>query len=159
MTEELRERQETTVYIAKTNDARDIANIEKICFSDPWSEKSVDGHLSLDFSVNIVAKQSDKTVGYILGQRLYDEFEVLRIATLPQYRRMGIGEMMLSEFFRISGFGDGCRCFIEVRESNAAAVSLYRKVGFLTTGERKNYYNHPRENAIILEKQGNDKCS
>ncbi|MDY3845673.1 MAG: ribosomal protein S18-alanine N-acetyltransferase [Eubacteriales bacterium] len=137
-------------------DARDIADIEGICFSDPWSEKSVREHILLDFSVNVVARhsKSGKTVGYVLGQRLYDDIEVLRVATLPEYRLRGIGKRMLCEFLRLSDFGSECRCFIEVRESNEAAISLYLKLGFSKTGIRKNYYIRPRENAIILKKQG-----
>ena len=141
---------------SRAEDAKDIADIEGICFSDPWSEKSVREHILLDFSVNVVARhsKSGKTVGYVLGQRLYDDIEVLRVATLPEYRLRGIGESMLREFFRLSDFASGCRCFIEVRESNEAAISLYIKLGFSKTGMRKNYYIRPRENAIILEKQG-----
>lgn len=78
------------------------------------------------------------------------EGEILNLAVAPAFRRLGVGQAILRQMLSFAAQRGGERVFLEVRESNGPARRLYEKEGFLPCGVRKNYYNHPRENALLL---------
>lgn len=130
-----------------------IAEIEKLCFSDPWSEKSVAFELSNRLSLWLVALDGDTVAGYVGSQSVLDEADMMNVAVHPDYRRQGIGRdlvLTLTEALQKKGIRG---LMLEVRQSNAPAIALYEKLGFQQVGLRPNYYRNPKENALILRKE------
>ncbi len=130
-----------------------IAELEKLCFSDPWNEASVASELTNKLSLWLVAEDGGTVAGYVGSQTVMDETDMMNIAVHPDYRRQGIARELIHGL--ISALKEkGSRCLtLEVRESNAPAIALYGSEGFQQVGLRKNYYRHPKENAIILRKE------
>jgi len=130
-----------------------VAQLEKRCFSDPWSEKSIASELTNPLSLWLVAEDGENTVGYVGSQTVLDETDMMNIAVDPDFRRQGIAEKLVNAL--VEALDDrGSRCLtLEVRASNDPAKQLYGKLGFLQAGIRKNYYRNPREDALILRKE------
>jgi len=130
-----------------------IAQLEKICFSDPWSEKSVASELDNKLAFWLVAAEGDTVAGYIGSQTVIDETDMMNVAVHPDFRRKGIAEALVNGLVEhLKTMGSRCLT-LEVRASNAAAIALYEKLGFAEIGRRKNYYRNPREDALILRKE------
>ncbi len=130
-----------------------VAELEKLCFRDPWSEKSVASELENALSCWLVALDGETVAGYIGSQTVLDETDMMNIAVHPAYRRRGVGEALVSELIaRVKARGSRSLT-LEVRASNLPAQRLYEKLGFVQTGRRPGYYFHPREDALILRKE------
>lgn len=130
-----------------------VAELEKICFSQPWSEKSVAGELENPLSLWLVAMDGDRLAGYVGSQTVMDETDMMNLAVAPQFRRQGVGEALVNAL-TASLKELGSRCLtLEVRDSNEAARALYGKLGFVEVGRRRGYYRDPREDALILRKE------
>ena len=130
-----------------------IAELEKLCFSDPWSESSVASELNNRLSLWLVALDGDTVAGYVGSQSVLDEADMMNIAVHPDYRRQGIGRdlvLALSDALKEKGIRG---LMLEVRASNAPAIALYEQLGFRQVGMRPNYYRNPKENALILRKE------
>ena len=130
-----------------------VAQLEKRCFSDPWSEASIAAELNNELSLWLVALEGDTVVGYIGSQTVCGETDMMNVAVHADYRRRGIAEALISSLMeRLWSLGSHSLT-LEVRASNAPAVALYEKLGFAQVGLRKNYYRNPREDALILRKE------
>lgn len=135
-------------------DPKDISDsvsaIENICFSVPWTKRSIESQVLTDGSVFLLACDDDNTpAGFICGQCVADECELYRIAVLPDYRRQGTADMLMERFLA-ECVDKGIRSvFLEVRCDNEAAKCLYEKHGFAIAGLRKNYYTEPVCDALI----------
>lgn len=130
-----------------------IAELEKLCFSDPWSAKSIASELANPLSKWLVAMDGDKLCGYVGSQTVMGETDMMNIAVHPDYRRRGIAESLIQALvILLKEAGSHCLS-LEVRASNEAAIALYTKQGFAQVGIRPNYYRNPRENALILRKE------
>lgn len=128
-----------------------VAEIEKLCFSDPWSRRMLSEHLENECAATLVAQGSDGTVlGYAGLLVVLDEGYITNVAVRPDYRRQGIAGELLGVFRRFAEGNKLAFLTLEVRESNAPARALYAKYGYKEVGVRKNYYDHPKENAIIM---------
>ena len=130
-----------------------VAQLEKICFSDPWSEKSIEAELSCRLSLWLVALEEDKVVGYVGSQTVIDQTDMMNIAVHPEYRRQGIAEKLIAALVDELKAKGSLGLMLEVRASNLPAVSLYEKLGFAQVGRRPNYYRNPKEDALILKKE------
>ena len=130
-----------------------IAELEKLCFSDPWSEKSIETELSCRLSVWLVALEGEQVVGYVGSQTVIDESDMMNIAVHPDFRRRGIAEALVAELEAALRQRGSRALTLEVRDSNASAIALYEKLGFAQVGLRKNYYRNPKEDARILRKE------
>ena len=130
-----------------------VAALEVICFSTPWSEKSILQETVNPLSCWIVAVEEDRVVGYIGSQAVLGEADMMNIAVDPGFRRRGIAEklvqMLISELKSKSVHS----ITLEVRVSNTPAQELYTKLGFSQIGRRPGYYSHPKEDALILKKE------
>ena len=135
------------------NHVRQIAELERLCFHDPWSENSIASELGNRLSVWLVALDEDKVVGYVGSQTVIDETDMMNIAVHPDYRNRGVATALIVELTQQLRMRGSKGLMLEVRESNSAAISLYDKHGFLQVGCRRNYYRNPRENAMILRKE------
>ena len=130
-----------------------IAELEKICFSDPWSERSIASELDNKLAFWLVATEGDTVAGYIGSQTVMDETDMMNVAVHPDFRRRGIAEALVTGLVEeLKTLGSHCLT-LEVRASNAPAIALYEKLGFSEIGRRKNYYRNPREDALILRKE------
>ena len=130
-----------------------IAELEKICFSDPWSEKSVASELSNPLSLWLVAVEGARVVGYIGSQTVEGEADMMNVAVHPEYRRQNIALALVNRLVEALKERGSHSLSLEVRQSNAPAIALYEKLGFQQAGLRPNYYRNPKENAYILRKE------
>ena len=130
-----------------------IAELERQCFSTPWSETQLEDALYNDASCFIVAEDGEGGVlGYAGLTTVLDEGYINNIAVEEAARKHGVASALLDVFCR---FGEVNLAFLtlEVRKSNAAAIALYEKHGFEQVGLRKGYYQRPREDAIIMTRE------
>ena len=132
-----------------------VAALEKVCFSDPWSEKSVASELENPLSCWLVVLDGETVAGYVGSQTVLGEADMMNLAVDPDFRRQGIGEaLVLRLVAELKSRGAYCLT-LEVRASNEAAIGLYDKLGFAAVGRRRGYYEKPREDACILRKEWN----
>ena len=131
-------------------DAEFLGKIEKETFSDPWKEEDILSLISTEGAMCYTAVSDGEISAYVLGRIIAPEGEIYRIATLPKYRRRGIATRLLERLLREEEKNGLESLFLEVRESNIAARSLYESLGFNTIGKRKNYYKHPTEDAVLM---------
>lgn len=130
-----------------------VAALEKLCFSDPWSERSVASELTNELSLWLIAEEGEIVLGYVGSQTVQDETDMMNIAVHPDHRREGIAAALIAELVsRLKARGSRC-LKLEVRASNAPAIALYEALGFTQLGLRKNYYRNPKEDALILGKE------
>lgn len=130
-----------------------IARLEEICFSEPWSEKSIASELDNPLSLWLVALDGETVAGYIGSQTVMDETDMMNVAVHPEYRRQGIGEALVMALIRQLQQTGSRNLSLEVRTSNVSARNLYEKLGFIQVGKRPRYYRNPREDAYILRKE------
>ena len=127
-----------------------VAEIEKLCFSHPWSESTVCSEIKSGFSDFFGAFSGEKLAGYIGGRTIAGETEIFNVAVAPEFRRNGIGKTLIEKFIETVREKDTQVIFLEVRTSNLSAISLYEKTGFVFCGIRKDYYTDPKENALLM---------
>lgn len=131
---------------ATINDVKSIYDI----FSEtltPWSEQNIISSVNRDF---ILVYEEESIEGVIVFSRVLDECELLNFAVLNEKRGKGIGKELLKTSLS-DKFLHSSNIFLEVRESNTPAISLYKKMGFESIGTRKNYYANPQENAVLMK--------
>ena len=137
---------------ADMNMLGDITDIENEAFTCPWSEKSfADAIASESISVNVIESEG-KLCGFYCLLVIGVESELLNIAVSSEFRQKGLGSALMEHLIDAAKAFGAEIIFLEVRESNAPARRLYKKYGFTEIGVRKNYYNFPRENAVVMEK-------
>ncbi len=127
-----------------------MVELEKICFSMPWTADVIRSELNNPSCLYLAAVDGDTLVGYIGVQTVLDEGYINNVAVRPEYRRRGIAAALISLLAEQAQAIGLAFMTLEVRESNAPAISLYEKLGFTTVGRRKNYYEKPREDAILM---------
>ena len=130
-----------------------VAELEALCFSDPWSERSIAGELDNPLSTWLVCTDGDTMLGYVGSQTVMGETDMMNVAVRPDARRQGIAQrLILALVEELKKQGSHCLT-LEVRASNQNAISLYQKLGFSQIGRRPNYYRNPKEDALILRKE------
>lgn len=151
----------TTAYLASSvtnmkiellskKDAPCVAKIEQECFSTPFKESDVLEYLDNPIWHFFVAKNEEKVLGYISFTKILDEIQIVNVATSQEYRKIGVGKALISALLDFAKKNEATKLFLEVRESNIAAISLYRGFGFYEVGISKNHYKEPTENAILM---------
>lgn len=130
-----------------------VAELEKLCFSAPWSENAVRGELTNPLSLWIVAVDGDTVAGYIGSQSVMGEADMMNVAVSPAYRRQGIAEKLVVTLAEKLTAQNVSSLTLEVRASNKPAIALYEKLLFVQVGRRPNYYTKPKEDALILRKE------
>jgi ribosomal-protein-alanine acetyltransferase len=124
-----------------------MANIERDCFSDPWSPSAL---ATLLDGVALVASSEGRLVGYVFARAAADEGEILNLAVRDGSRRQGVGRRLVTAVLEVLCARGVERVILEVRESNVAARAFYRELGFRKLGSRPRYYRNPPEDALIL---------
>ena len=137
----------------ESKDVQAIAELEKVCFSDPWSENSIASELNSRLSYWLVAEVGGNVVGYIGSQSVLDAADMMNLAVAPEFRRQGIGESLVNALVAYLQQKGIIALLLEVRASNDPAIALYERLGFEQVGRRPNYYHHPKEDALIMRKE------
>lgn len=141
------------IRMMKKEDILQLAELEKRCFSDPWSVSAFEYELKNPLSVWLIAAEGDQVAGYVGSQTVIDESDMMNIAVAPAYRRQGIAEKLISMLIVQLKERGSNSLTLEVRASNIPAIGLYQKLGFTQVGRRPNYYRNPKEDALILRKE------
>ena len=129
-----------------------VEALENICFPrDPWSRRIFEDSLANENTSALIAQAPDGSLlGYLFFTVVLDEGGVDNIATAPGARRQGVGRALMEAFHRRAAAMGAAYLLLEVRPSNTGAAALYEKLGYQIVGRRKNYYEHPKEDAIIM---------
>ena len=137
------------IRILKSEDLEQIAEIERLCFGEPWSENSLE-LLLRDGNFGVAAIEEGRVVGYVGVISAPPEGEITNVATHPDFRRRGVGESVLEYLKREAGDRGIESLYLEVRRSNSPARGLYEKMGFAVIGERRGFYKNPKEDAVLM---------
>lgn len=131
-----------------------LEQLERMCFSRPWSKKMLAEELDNQCAAFLVAvePETEQPVGYAGLLVVADEGYITNVAVFPEYRRRGVAAQLLSVFENFARGSHLAFLTLEVRPSNTAAIALYESFGFRQAGRRKNYYDLPKEDALILTK-------
>jgi len=129
-----------------------IAELERTCFSEPWSAEAIlDSFRS--GTVFFVALKDGLVLGYVGIKPVLDEGYITNVAVFPEYRNSGVAKALMNRLDRFAKDRELSFITLEVRESNTPAISLYSRFGYKNEGLRKNFYRSPLENAIIMTKR------
>jgi ribosomal-protein-alanine N-acetyltransferase len=137
---------------ARRADIAAMARVERNNFSDPWSPEQLDRALTWPGSAAFVCLTGDAIVGCVIGRVVVDQAEILSLAVEQGYRRRGLGEQLLDVALTAMADRGETTAWLEVRQSNLAALALYQAHQFATTGTRRDYYRDPTEDALILRR-------
>ena len=138
---------------AKKRHIAQLEELEKVCFSMPWTAEQLEGQLPDKNHQFIVAESSEgEILGYVGMMYVIDEGYISNVAVKPEYRRLHIAQALIEELLNRGEKLGLSFISLEVRQSNDAARALYSKLGFEAAGLRKNYYDLPKEDAIIMTK-------
>ena len=127
-----------------------VEALEKSCFSHPWSRQSLERDLENEQSLFYAAVEDGQVIGYIGMSFVLDEGYIYNVAVDGNHRKNGVGSALIRTLVTHCKKEGFAFLTLEVRESNAAARSLYRHFGFIKVGERENYYSDPTENAVLM---------
>lgn len=134
----------------KTVDIEQVIAIERASFQFPWSTRFFLEELQVECARSILAEVKGRIVGYVLFWFLSEEVDIHNIAVHPDFRRHGIGRLLLDQVVEAARRQECVRVTLDVRHSNSAAQSLYRSFGFDTRGLRKGYYSDNGEDALVM---------
>ncbi len=137
----------------RNDDLDQITEIEKTCFSLPWSKISFEQELKNELAYYQCAEEKSKIMGYMGMWRILDECHITNVAVLPEYRNKGIATLLIDKMIEICKCSEIKYMTLEVRQSNLPAINLYEKFGFVSVGKRPRYYMKPIEDAIIMWKK------
>ena len=130
-----------------------VAQIERDTFSDPWPLSVLEAELQNPLAFLLVAEKDGEVLGYVGSQIVPPEADMMNLAVKEAYRGQGIARRLLDALFCALRPRGVTSLTLEVRASNAPAIALYRALSFAEVGVRKNYYFHPREDALIFKKE------
>lgn len=128
----------------------EIAKTEEMCFSEPWSEGAVSNFLSYDFNGAFICIADGAFAGYVTYTSLCGEVQIANVATVPVFRRNGIGSLLIQHLVCVAKETENEVITLEVRSENKPAIALYQKFGFVTVGVRKNFYKKPDDDALLM---------
>ena len=134
----------------ESQDIEAVGQLEKQCFSDPWSEKLLMDGLNSKWDTFWVAVLDDAVIGYSNLRVLSGEGELERIAVAPDQRRLGIGRKLMEAMEDFATQNQVKAVTLEVRSQNTAALNLYKSYGFEEAGIRIRYYHDPEDDAVIM---------
>ena len=131
----------------------EVAKLEQQVFSQPWSRQGFLDTLAMDNVIFLTAMDGERLAGYCGVYLSIDEGEITHVAVAPEYRRRGIARQLVQELIRQAQEVGISRFLLEVRVSNEGAIALYRELGFTDGGIRRNFYEFPREDALVMIRQ------
>ena len=135
------------------DDLEQVMTIEEANFSVPSTETGFFAFLLREDTLFLVAEEGEKILGYCGVVTVQDEGDITNVAVEKNSQNQGIGKKLLEEMFQRTQKAGVCRLFLEVRAGNAAALHLYEKMGFVQMGIRKNYYEQPVEDGVVMMRE------
>lgn len=133
-------------------DLEQVLAIENLCYSTPWSLNSFKHEIENKDTILKVAVFNDRIAGYVCIRTILYVTHLMNITVLPELRHKGVGQLLLKNAIEdLQRLKPGTKLTLEVRKSNTSAIKLYEKFGFHVTGQRKNYYQKPDDDAILME--------
>lgn len=136
----------------KLNDSVRIAELEQEIFTDAWTQTGIEETFVQSHSVIVVAEEDSKIQGYCILYVVLDEAEIARIGVTERVRHGGVGSLILQFGEKICKETGVERLLLDVREGNLPARKFYEKHGFLVDGIRKNFYDNPKEDGVLMSK-------
>jgi ribosomal-protein-alanine N-acetyltransferase len=130
-----------------------ILEIENVSFQNPWRASTFAGEIAnrgVSYPYVIVHRVFERVIGYIIYWKIQEEVQISNFAIHPDFRNKGIGKIVMRSVIKAIQRDGGVYVFLEVRPSNMAARHLYKKLGFKVLGTRKDYYQTPLEDAVIM---------
>ena len=134
----------------QNTDIEELSRIEAASFSMPWLAEGFRGLLTRDYCLYVVAEADGHIAGCAGLTDSFHEGNIDNVVTAPEYRNLGIGGKMLEELLRLGNERGITAYTLEVRVSNAPAIRLYEKFGFVSEGIRPKFYEKPTEDAMIM---------
>lgn len=134
------------------SDAEQVAHIEVKTFSEPWPQHEFTKAVVDPNYIWVVAVHQERIVGYAGAVCVADEADITNVAVDMSFRRFGIASQLLDSMTELMKRSDMKVVFLEVRESNAAAIALYKQKNFYQVGRRPDFYRKPRETALLMRK-------
>ena len=132
-------------------DLEQVVAIDQVSFSLPWPQRSFQFELTDNpASRSWVIESNEKIVAMVVSWLILDELHIATIATHPEFRQQGLGKKLLTHALLNAREEGTVRAFLEVRESNAVAINMYRSFGFIEDGRRKEYYKDNNEDAVLM---------
>lgn len=122
----------------------------KECFSVPWSVEGLKEMFHTEGYCSFLAQEEEEVIGYVGMKMVLDEADITNVAVLPSHRKKGIAGKLLKQLLEEAKKQNLHSIYLEVRASNIAALTLYEHAGFKEVGQRKNYYDNPREDARLM---------
>ncbi len=130
-----------------------MAALERRCFPDPWSQEMFTLEAARKGGLVLAAvDEQERLLGFLTASYVMDTADLTNIAVHPERRQKGIGAMLMQRM--LEELDAGTQIFLEVRVSNAPAIALYERFGFRQVGTRKRYYDHPVEDALLMQYGG-----
>lgn len=131
------------------SDISEIAELEKVCFSEPWSENSLRDELTNETAMFYVLRDNENLLGYIGANNICGEVYITNVAVDENARGKGYGKRLVNHLVKRAEAENALFVTLEVRKSNENAIALYERCGFKMVGERKNFYSKPTEDGLI----------
>jgi ribosomal-protein-alanine N-acetyltransferase len=132
-------------------DLEQVVAIDQVSFSLPWPPRSFHFEVTDNPASRCwIVEQDDKVIAMMVAWLIVDEIHIASIATHPDFRKQGIGEHLLAHTLQFAKEEGALTSFLEVRESNDAALNMYRKFGYVESGRREGYYADNGESAILM---------
>lgn len=135
------------------DDLEQVMEIENENFSVPWTETGFFTFLIREDTLFLVAQEGEEILGYCGVVMVQDEGDITNVAVKKNRQNQGVGKKLMEELVKYTEQEGVTRLFLEVRASNEPAIHLYRNMGFVQTGIRKNYYEEPREDGIMMMRE------
>lgn len=130
----------------------DLARLERLCFSRPWSRQALKEELTNPAACFLVGEEAGEVLGYAGMHCAAGECYVDNVAVFPEARRQGVGRKLMEALLQAAAARGGEFLSLEVRPSNLEALSLYRGLGFREVGRRRRFYDDPVEDGLLLTK-------
>lgn len=140
----------TEIRRISESDIETVASLEAEIFPDPWSAKSIKETYDQKHALILGAYQDENLIGYVIFYYILDEGEIARIAVSPSHRRQGVADEIFAGLLSFCTKNSVERILLDVRVSNEAAIAFYKKSGFAEDGIRKNFYDNPKEHALLM---------
>ena len=140
---------------AHPEDIPKIAEIERLCFTTPWSEEAFASQLTSNPVFKVLTVDGEIAGYAVIDTQILPESELFNIAVSPEYRGKGLSKLLMDSALADARKLGAETVLLEVRASNAAAIGLYEKYGFVQNGVRKGYYSCPKEDAILMCRENN----
>lgn len=139
-----------TIREMQFDDLEQVMEIENENFSRPWTETGFFTFLIRQDTLFLVAEKEDEIVGYCGVVMVQEEGDITNVSVKKEEQNQGIGKLLISKLIEETGAMEIEKLFLEVRESNERAIHVYETAGFVQNGCRKNYYEDPVENAVLM---------